>query len=408
MFKKLRKDFPILSRVIDGKPIIYLDNAATSQKPKQVIGMLLEYYENYNSNIFRAIHKFSEISSTLFEGSREKIQKFINAKSEKEVIFTKGTTESINFVASTWGEEFILGGDEIIVSEMEHHANLIPWQQLAHKKDAILKFIPITKDGKLDLDAYAKLLTPNTKLVSIIHASNVLGTVNDVKRITEMAHSIGAKVMVDAAQSVPHKKIDVQDIGCDFMAFSGHKMLAPTGIGVLFVKESIQQQVPPYQFGGGMVFEVSYENATWNCSPAKYEAGTPPIAQAIGLGEAIDYFNDNIDFDELEKYEASLCKRAIDGLLDISGVKIYGPLDELIKEGHLVSFTFDGLHAHDVAAYLDSRGICVRAGHHCAQPLSIKLGINATIRASFYFYNTEEEVDKFLDAMRDLRKEFKI
>jgi len=403
--KNLREDFPILKEKINGYPLVYFDNAATTQRPIQVLDVLMNFYTKYNSNIHRGVHAFAEQATSLYEGARKKVAGFINAD-EEEVIFTKGTTEGINFVASTWGLTHIGRGDEIVVSEMEHHANLIPWQQVALKKGAILKFIPIGPDSKLDYSNLDEIITKRTKLVAVTHASNILGTHVDVRKIIKRAREVGARVLVDAAQAIPHERIDVKDMDCDFMAFSGHKMLAPTGIGALFIKKELKEEVPPYQFGGGMVFEVDYDKATWCPTQRRFEAGTQPIAQAIGLGAAIDYLEQKIDFDELKKYEAKLCTKTIEGLESLGGIRILGPVEDLKKEGHLVSFVTDEIHSHDVAAYLASFGVCTRAGHNCAQPLAKKLGVDAAVRASFYFYNTEHEVDSFLNKMEDIRKNF--
>jgi len=403
--KRLRKDFPILKEKINGCPLVYFDNAATTQRPKQVLDVLMGFYTKHNSNIHRGVHAFGETATTMFEGARKKIADFIHADSQ-EIIFTKGTTEGINFVAATWGNKYIKKNDEIVLSELEHHSNLVPWQQVALKNKAKIKFIPIDKDGNLDLSNLDNIITPRTKLVAVTHASNVLGTHVDVKKIIKAAKEVGAKVLIDAAQSVPHKKIDVKDLDCDFLAFSGHKMLAPTGIGVLFMKKELKEEVPPYQFGGGMVFEVDYDAASWCPTHRRFEAGTQPIAQAIGLGAAIDYLNANINFKELALHEANLCKKTIDGLNSIGGMRIFGPIAQLKQNGHLVSFVIDGVHSHDAAAYLSHFGICARAGHNCAQPLAKKLGIEAALRTSFYFYNNEQEVDCFLNKMEDVKKGF--
>lgn len=400
-----RSDFPILKEKINGFPLVYFDSAATSQKPIQVLESLMDFYTKHNSNINRSIHTFGERATTLFEGARQKTADFLNADKE-EIVFTKGTTESINFVAFAWAMKNISKRDEIVLSELEHHSNLVPWQQVALQKGAKLKFIPVDQNGILDLSNLSDIITPKTKIVSVSHASNVLGTYVDVKKIIKAAKSVGAKVLIDAAQSAPRRKIDVRDWDCDFVAFSGHKMLAPTGIGILFIKKEIQEEVPPYQFGGGMVFEVSYHKASWCVTNRRFEAGTPPIAQAIGFGAAIDYFNQKIDFQELQKYEADLCKKTIEGIESIKGVRILGSVDELKEQGHLVSFVLDGIHAHDISAYLSNFGICTRAGHHCAQPLAKKMGMDATVRASFYFYNTPQEVDFFLNKLEDVRKNF--
>ena len=400
-----REDFPILKEKVDNYQLVYFDNAATSQRPKQVLDALMTFYTKYNSNINRGIHSFGEHATTMFEAAREKVAEFINASPE-EIIFTGGTTEGINLVAATWAMTHISKGDEIVTSEIEHHSNLIPWQQVVMQKGATLKFIPVDSEGNLEFEKLPEIITHKTKLVAISHASNVLGTHVDVKKVIAAARAVGAKVLIDAAQSVPHKKIDVKDLDCDFIAFSGHKMLAPTGIGVLFIKRELQAEIPPYQFGGGMVFEVSCEKATWCHTQRRYEAGTQPIAQVIGLGAAIDYLTYKIDFDEMEKHEAALCKKTIEGLEAIGGVRILGSVEQLKQKGHLVSFLLDDIHAHDVAAYLASFGICARAGHNCVQPLAKKLGYEAAARVSFYFYNTLQEVDYFLNKMEDIRKSF--
>jgi cysteine desulfurase / selenocysteine lyase len=401
---KLRQDFPILKQKINGQDLIYFDNAATTQKPAQVIDSIVDFYSKYNSNIHRGIYQFGEYATVLFENVRNKVAALINAK-PNEIVFTTGTTGAINFVALAWARKNIKKDDEIIISAMEHHSNLIPWQQLALENQAILKIIPVKADYTLDVEAYENMLSKKTKLVSIVHVSNVLGTCNDIEYISSLAHKVGARVLIDAAQSIAYQKIDVQKINCDFLAFSGHKMLGPTGIGVLYIKQAMHTEIDPYQFGGGMVFEVDFENSKWAKTPYKFEAGTPPIAQAIGLGAAIDYINKNIDFDSFKKYLASLCKRFIDELEKFEQIKIIGPKQQLKEEGHLVSFTIEGMHPHDIAAYLDKFGICIRAGHHCAQPLHKALGIESTVRVSFYAYNTMQEVDYFLiDLIKQLVK----
>jgi len=401
--KQLRKDFPIFNEKINGHPLIYLDSGATSQRPIQVIDAISEFYKRFNSNIHRSVHAFSEQATGMYEEARQKVAKFIGASDVSEIIFTRGTTESLNFVAAAWGKKYIKQGDEIVLTEMEHHANLVPWQQVAEKNGATLKFIPILPDGSLAMDTVSELITPKTKLVAITHASNVLGTHVDVAAIAKKAHEVGAKVVIDAAQSSPHQKLDVKKLDCDFLAFSGHKMLAPTGIGVLFIKKELHDETPPFHFGGGMVFEVDYDKASWQVAPYKFESGTPAIAQVIGLGAAIDYYNNNINFDELKTYEAQLTAQAIDGLSQIETVKMLGPINDLKKRGHLISFTVDGVHSHDVSAYLSNFGICTRAGHHCAQPLAKKLGVISSVRASFMFYNTPQEIDVFLKTMRELK-----
>jgi len=396
--KTLRKDFPIFKQKINGHPLIYFDNAATSQKPQTVIDALSRFYLEQNNNIHRSVYAFGEQATTLYEDARASVADFINAQTD-EVVFTKGTTEGINFIASTWATQHLKKGDEILLTEMEHHSNLVPWQQLAHTHGVQLKFIPVLPDGTLDLKKLPQLITKKTKLVAVVHVSNALGTRNDIETIIQAAQAAGARVLIDAAQSAPHQKIDVKKIKCDFLVFSGHKMLGPTGIGVLFIKKELHDQVNPYQFGGGMIYEADFHHATFLDAPHKFEAGTPPIAQAIGLGAAIDYFNKHISFDELQKHEAALCAQLINGLVPYKKITILGPIEQLKKSGHLMSFAIDGIHAHDVAAHLSNYGICVRAGHHCAQPLAKKLDVTASVRVSFYLYNSEQEVEKLLEAI---------
>ena len=396
--KVLAKDFPILKQKINGHPLIYFDNAATSQKPQQVIDALTKYYSEQNNNIHRSVYTFGEQATTLYENARRTVADFINADPE-EIVFTKGTTESINFIAGTWALQYIKKGDEIVLTQMEHHSNLIPWQQCALKNGAQIKYIPITSNGTLKLDQLPTIIGTKTKLVSAVHVSNALGTHNDIAAIIKAAHDVNARVLIDAAQSVPHQKIDVKKIKCDFLVFSGHKMLGPTGIGVLYIKKELHHHINPYQFGGGMVYEADFQHATFLNAPHKFEAGTPPIAGAIGLAAAIEYLIKNILFQDLQKHQADLCTQLIDGLSKHKKITILGPIEQLKKSGHLVSFTIDGIHAHDVAAHLSDYGICVRAGHHCAQPLAKEMGVTASVRASFYLYNTQEEVEKLLEAI---------
>jgi len=401
IFKKLRADFPILSQEINGYSLVPCDNASTTHKPQHVVDAIVKFYTTTNANIYRGIHLFAEQATQLYEDARKKVATFIGAYPE-EIIFTRGSTAGINFVVATWGEQHIKAGDEIVMTALEHHANLLPWQRLAHKKDAVLKFIPIFPDGSLDLSQLNCIITKKTKMVSVIHVSNAVGTHVDVATIVARAQEVGARVLIDAAQSVPHQKIDVHQLGCDFLVFSGHKLLGPTGIGVLYIKKELHAELPPYEVGGGMVEDVSCDFATWAPAPHKFEAGTPPIAQAIGLGAAIDYIQTHIDFDELARYEAQLCTRLIDGLSQFKQVKILGPIAELKQKGHVVSFLIENYHSHDVAAFLDSRGISVRAGHHCAQPFAKRLGYDASVRVSFYFYNTIEDVDRIVAAVNEL------
>lgn len=401
----LRADFPILNISINGHKLCYLDNASTSQKPNQVIHAITDFYTTKNANIARGVHMLGEEATSLYEGTRSAVAQCIGADSH-EVIFTSGTTEGINFIASTWAYEHVHAGDEVLITELEHHANILPWQRLVHQKGAVLKAIPITQNGMLDMESAQKLITKKTKLVAVTQCSNAIGTQVDVATIVRYARAVGAKVLVDAAQSIAHKKINVHALDCDFLVFSGHKVLGPTGVGVLYIKKSLQNDIPPYQLGGGIVREATLQHTTFLDAPQKFEAGTPPIAQAIGLGAAFEYLQKNIDFVALQKYEAALCTRTIDGLARIPGVKILGPIEQLKKEGHIVSFTVKNIHPHDVATYLSEQGICVRAGTHCAQPLFSQLDITSSVRASFYFYNTLEDVDRLVNTVAELVKNF--
>jgi len=396
----LRKDFPILQRVINGKKLIYLDNSATTQKPNEVISSVKDYYENYNSNVHRGIYKISEEATQKYEEAHEKVAKFINAEFE-EIVFTKSTTESLNLLAYSLGQD-IKEGDEIVVSQMEHHSNFVPWQALALRKNAKLRFIELTEDGRLNEEQLKEIINEKTKIVAITHMSNVLGTINDVKKIAEIAHKYSALVVVDAAQSVPHLKVNVKELDCDFLAFSGHKMLGPTGVGVLYGKKELLEKMPPFLYGGDMIKEVGFEKTTWNNLPWKFEAGTPNVAQAIGLGVAIDYLN-KIGMEDIRDYEKELTEYALKKLKEIDGIKIYGPE----QRGSIVSFNLEGIHSHDICTIVDREGICIRGGHHCAMPLMTILGINGSARASFYFYNTKEEVDLLIEGLKKVKKVFK-
>ena len=394
----IRKDFPILSRTIYGKPLVYLDNAATSQKPTSVIQSLVDYYESYNSNIHRGVHTLSMEATDRHEDARSKCTRFIGAKEDKSLIMVRNTTEAINLVAQTWGKHNISAGDEILTTHMEHHSNLVPWQKLAEQNGASLQFIELDEDGMLNLSNIDDLITERTKLLALTHMSNVLGTINPVKELTAVAHKMGAKVLIDGAQSVPHMKVDVTDIDCDFFAFSGHKMLAPTGIGVLYVKPEILESMDPFLFGGDMVSQVWDDTATWNDLPWKFEAGTPNIADLIGLGTAIDYL-ESLGMDEIREHEMALTGYALEQFDRLNDIKVFGPKD-LSKRGGVISFHSDDVHPHDMGTMLDREGIAIRTGHHCAMPLTRKLSVAATARASFYIYNTEEEVDKLTAAIR--------
>src|SRR3989338_192662 len=400
--EKIRKDFPILNVKIHGKPLVYLDNAATSQKPKSVINAVKDYYENYNANIHRSIHKLGEDATAAYEDAHKKAADFINADFE-EIVFTKNTTESINLLAYSLTQS-LKPGDEIAISQMEHHSNFVPWQQLAIKNNLKLKFIEINKDGTLNNESIKKNITKKTKIVSVTHVSNVLGTINDVEKIGKIAHNNGAFFIVDGAQSVPHMPVDVKNLDCDFMAFSGHKMLGPTGIGVLYGKKELLENMPPFLYGGEMIKEVKFENTRFNDLPWKFEAGTMNIAEAIGLGAAIDYLN-KVGMKNIEQNEKELVKYAYKKLSEIKEIEIYGPSAE--KRSGLVAFNVKGVHAHDTAQILDGEGIAIRAGHHCAMPLHSLLGISASARASFYLYNTKEEVDKLVEGIKKVVKVFK-
>jgi len=404
MKKNIRNDFPIFKQKINGHDLIYFDNAATTQKPQQVLDALINFYTTTNANIARTICTMGEQATQMYEDARAKVAKFIGAD-PTEIVFTRNSTEGINLIASTWGECDIEDGDEILITQMEHHSNIVPWQMLAYRKNAKLKFIPVLSDGTLDISKLSSLITSRTKLVSVVHVSNVLGVHNPIQEIINAAHEANAMVIIDAAQSVAHQPIDVAKMDCDFLVFSGHKLLAPTGIGVLYIKKDLHDYIPPYQVGGGMVESVDFDQASWRDMPHKLEAGTPAIAQAIALGAAIDYIKLNIDWSQLRTHEAALTTALIDGLSTIASVTMLGPIEQLKKVGHIVSFTVEGMHAHDVAAYLDSYGICVRAGHHCAQPLAKILGIEASVRVSFYAYNTLDEVTQFIKVMQQLHKE---
>jgi cysteine desulfurase/selenocysteine lyase len=401
---RIRKDFPILSREVrPGVPLVYLDSTATSQKPAQVIEVMDEFYRQHNANIHRGIHTLAEEATAAYEGARVKVAQFIGAASARQVIFTRNTTESINLVASAWGRANLNPGDVIILTEMEHHSNLVPWHMLAAEKSLRMEFIPVGEDGLLDLDEYRKLLELSPKLVAFTHMSNVLGTITPAKEITALAHQAGAKVLIDAAQSVPHLGVNVKDIDADFLAFSAHKMCGPTGIGALYGRKEILEAMPPYQGGGDMIKRVFLRSFAPNEIPHKFEAGTPAIAEGVGFGEAVDYLN-SIGMEAIHAHEQEITAYALERLEEVPGVKIFGPSAE--HKGGVVSFTFAGVHPHDVSQILDQDGIAIRAGHHCAQPLHDKFGLPATARASFYLYNTTAEVDKLVESLYRVKEIF--
>jgi cysteine desulfurase/selenocysteine lyase len=387
--ERIREDFPILKLKVHGKPLVYLDNAATSQKPRVVLESQDRFYTTECSNIHRGVHALSERSTMAYEQARRKVQRFINAREAREIVFVRGTTEGINLVAESFGRKNVRAGDEILISAMEHHSNIVPWQILCEEKNARLRVIPITDEGELRLDEYERLLAPRTKLVAVTHVSNAIGTVNPVRRMIEIAHRRGVPVLVDGAQAAPHFSVDVQEMDCDFYAFSGHKMYAPTGIGILYGKAALLEAMPPYQGGGDMIRSVTFEKTTYNEIPYKFEAGTPNIAAAIGLGAAIDYVN-GIGRENAAAYERGLFTYTAGKIAAIPGVRIVGTAKE---RASVLSFVIDGIHPHDAGTILDLEGIAVRTGHHCAQPVMERFGLPATTRASLAFYNTREEID---------------
>lgn len=392
----IRQDFPVLRRQVHGKRLVYLDNAATSQKPYSVIRALTEYYENYNANVHRAIHALGEEATAAYEGARQKIAEFIGAESPRSIVFTRGASEALNMVAYAWGQAHVGEGDEIVITQMEHHSNLIPWQQLARRTRATLRYVSLTEDGRLDLSNLDEFINERTRIVAVTHVSNVLGTVNPVKQIAAKAHAVGAICVVDGAQSAPHMPIDVREIGCDFFAFSGHKMCGPTGVGVLYGKLELLEEMDPFLFGGEMIDSVTLEEATWKAAPHRFEAGTPNIAGVIGLGAAVDYLK-SLGMENVARHEAALTKYCVERMrAEVPDVVLYGP--EEASSG-IVCFNLPGVHPHDLAQVLDHAGVAIRAGHHCAQPLMHWLGVPATARASLYLYNNEEDVEIFVSAL---------
>jgi len=402
--QEIKSYFPILNQEINGHPLVYLDSAATSQKPVQVIEALKSYYEFDNSNVHRGVHTLGNRATEKYEGAREKVRNFINANSTEEIVFLRGTTTAINLVAQSYGRANVEEGDEIVITYMEHHSNIIPWQQLAKERGAILKYVELEEDGTISLEQVRAAVTERTKIVSMVYVSNVLGTMNPVKEVAEIAHENGAIMVVDGAQAAPHLKIDVQQLDCDFFAFSGHKMCGPTGIGVLYGKKALLNDMEPVEFGGEMIDFVGLYDSTWKELPWKFEGGTPIIAGAVALGAAIDFLNE-IGLNEIEKHEHQMAAYAMDKMSGIEGLSIYGPKDPAKRAG-IVTFNLDDVHPHDVATVLDMSGIAVRAGHHCAQPLMKWLEVSATARASFYLYNSESDVDRLVEGLRSAKEYF--
>ena len=398
----VRGDFPILQQTVYGKPLVYLDNAATSQKPQAVIDAMANYYSMDNSNIHRGVHLLSERATRAYEETREKVRRFINAAETKEIIFTRGTTEAINLVATSYGRANVKTGDEVLISAMEHHSNIVPWQILCDEKGARLRVAPINDDGELILEEFEKLVSEKTKLVSVVHVSNALGTINPIRAIVEIAHRHGARVLIDGAQAAPHVKLDVQELDCDFYAFSGHKVYGPTGIGVLYGKADLLDAMPPYQGGGDMIASVTFEKTTYNTLPYKFEAGTPNIAGTIGLGAAIDYV-DQVGIERIARHEHELLEYGTQALSGIAGLRLIGTAND--KAG-VLSFVLDSVHPHDVGTILDREGIAIRTGHHCAMPLMARFGIPATARASLGLYNTRDEIDKLVEGIHKVKEVF--
>jgi cysteine desulfurase / selenocysteine lyase len=399
----VRRDFPMLARDVRGKRLVYLDNAATTQKPRQVIDRLVRYYTEENSNVHRGVHYLSELATMEYENARGVVQRFINASSEKEIVFTRGTTEAINLVMQSWGRTNVGVGDEILISAIEHHSNIVPWQMLAQEKGASVRVIPVNDAGELLIDEYERMLNPRVKIVAVGHASNALGTINPVKRIVAVAHANGSLVLVDGAQGAPHLTIDVQDLGCDFYGFSGHKVYGPTGIGVLWGRESLLDAMPPWQGGGDMILSVSYEKTTYNALPYKFEAGTPNIEGVVGLAAALDYVS-SIGLANIAAYEHDLETYATRRLLELPGIRLIGTARE---KAAVVSFVLEGVHPHDIGTILDQEGVAIRTGHHCAQPLMLRFNVPATGRASFGMYNTRDEADALVTALHKVIEVFR-
>lgn len=403
---KIRRDFPIFERLINGKPLIYLDNAATTQRPRQVIGAVKHFYEEMNANVHRAVHTLSHEASVAYEEAHKKVARFINARSWREIVFTRNATEAINLVAYGWGLWTLKEGDEVVLTIMEHHSNLVPWFMLRDHKGVVLKFVDVDEGGRLRLEQFKEAITPRTKLVGVVHASNVLGTVNPVEEIIEEAKRVGALTLIDAAQSVPHLPVDIRKLECDFLAASGHKMLGPTGTGFLYARRELLEGMEPFLRGGDMISMVTLEGAQWNELPWKYEAGTPSIADGIGLGAAVEYLS-ALGMEAVYEHERKLLEYALEKLLKMPGVTVYGPHDPEDRLG-VISFNVEGLHPHDLAGLLDEEGIAVRSGHHCAQPLMNRLGMDNTARASFYIYNTDDEIDRLIKGIERAKRLFRV
>lgn len=401
-FDEIRKDFPVLHQEINGRPIVYLDNAASSQMPVQVAERIDHYHRYEHANVHRGIHTLSQKATDAFEEARFKVQQLINAEDPDEIIYTTGTTDSINLVANSYGVKNLKEGDEIVLTEMEHHANIVPWQMIAEKTGAVIKVIPVLDSGELDMEAYKNLLSNRTKIVAVVHVSNALGTVNPVKEITKLAHEAGAVVLIDGAQSVPHQKVDIQEIDADFFAFSSHKMCGPTGFGILYGRKSLLEEMPPYRGGGDMIDKVSFDGTTYNRVPFRFEAGTPPIAASIGFSRAIDYLNE-IGMEYITQREMELVSYMMDQLRKIDGLKLIGDTE---NRASLAAFVIDGIHASDVGTLLDKQGIAVRTGHHCAQPILRRFNVPATTRASLSFYNTKDDIDRLTEGIIEVQSFF--
>ncbi len=402
--ERIRDDFPVLDRKVNGKRLVYLDNAATTQKPRVVIEALVDYYSRYNANVHRGVHQLSIEATESYENSRKKVARFVNSPSHQQVVFTRGTTESINLVRFAWGADSIKKGDLILLTMMEHHSNMVPWQLLAKEKGAKVEYAPITPDGRIDVPAFESLLGRSPSLVAFTQCSNVLGTINDAEKLCAMAREAGATTLIDAAQSVPHMAVDVQKMGCDFLAFSGHKMLGPTGIGVLYGKKALLDSMPPFQSGGDMIKEVHVDGARWNDVPYKFEAGTPNVADAIGLGVAVDYLS-SIGMENVRRHEVELLRYAFEKMSRIPDLTIYGPTNPEVRGG-VISFNLADIHPHDMASILDEEGVAIRSGHHCAQPLMDHLNVPGTSRASFYVYNSADDIDALIAALLKARRVF--